>query len=270
MESSNKVISQQGNLKSAVTALILASSFIAGPLLAQDFYFSGSVGINDLQDSKTSGRFVSDFVSGQVTGFNNPVTFPSGSPFSWDTDFSDGETLSFAFGYTFNQFRVELAHHRSRNSVSGQTDVVFGDTNLSFVDAGVLTTGNVGDIGVDTGLFLSGSGRMETTTVMLNTYYDFDFGGDINPYVGVGIGNAEESVLFRTTRGGNLTRDKDNGFAWQLIGGVEYQALSNVSVFAQYRYFQAEDPELGLKLLPGSISVENKFQALEIGLRFSF
>jgi opacity protein-like surface antigen len=85
----------------------------------------------------------------------------------------------------------------------------------------------------------------------------------------VGIGNAEESVLFRT-RNGNLTRDKDNGFAWQVIAGLEYQALPNVALFGQYRYFQAEDPELGLKLLPGSINVENQFDAFELGLRFSF
>lgn len=269
MKSSSKVISGKNNLKSVVTALVLASSFVAGPLLAQDFYVSGIVGINDPQNSNTSGTFVNNFVSGQVTGFTSPVTFATGSPFSWETDFGDGETYSLAAGYKYNSYRIELALQRSSNSVTGQSNVAFGSTNLTAIDAGVLTTGNIGDTGINTGLFLSEGGRMETTTVMLNAYYDFDFGGDLNPYVGVGIGNAEESVLFRT-RGGNLTRDEDNGFAWQLIGGLEYQALPNVSLFGQYRYFQAEDPELGLKLLPGSINVENQFQAFEIGLRFSF
>lgn len=269
MESSNKMISRQNGFKSAVTALVLASFFSAGTLLAQDFYISGIAGINDPQNSNSSGTFVNNFVSGQVTGFTSPVTFATGSRFSWETDFADGETYSLAAGYKYKSYRVELALQRATNSVTSQSDVVFGSTNLTFIDAGVLTTGNVGDIGVDTGLFLSQGGSMETTTVMLNAYYDFDFGGDLNPYVGVGIGNAEESVLFRAA-GGNLTRDKDNGFAWQLIGGLEYQALPNVSLFGQYRYFQAEDPELGLKMIPGSVNVENQFQAFEVGLKFSF
>jgi opacity protein-like surface antigen len=269
MESSNKVISHRNNLKNAAKALVLTSFFIAGPLLAQDFYISGIVGVNNPQNSNSSGTFINNFVSGQVTGFSSPVTFATGSPFSWETDFADGETYSLAAGYEYKSFRVELALGRSANSVTSQSDVVFGSTNLTFIDAGVLTTGNVGDTGVNTGLFLSEGGRMETTTVMLNVYHDFDFGGDLNPYVGVGVGNAEESILFRT-RDGNLTRDKDNGFAWQLIAGLEYQALPSVALFGQYRYFQAEDPELGLKLLPGSINVENKFQAFEVGLRFSF
>ena len=240
-----------------------------GPLLAEDFYIAGTVGINDPQNSNSAGNFVNNFVSGQGTVFNSPVTFAAGSPFSWETDFADGETYFLAAGYKYKSYRVELALQRSSNTVTSQSDMVLSSTNLTSIDAGVLITGNVGDTGVNTGLFLSEGGRMETTAVMLNAYYDFDFGGDINPYVGVGIGNAEENVLFRT-RGGNLTRDKDNGFAWQLIGGLEYQALPNAVLFGQYRYFRAEDSELGLKILSGSINVENQFQAFEVGLRFSF
>ncbi|MFK7862585.1 MAG: outer membrane protein [Pseudohongiellaceae bacterium] len=270
MESSNKVISKHQNRRSIFIATSLATSlFFGSTALAQDFYVSGSVGINDQQNSNSSGNFVNNFTTGQVTGFTSPVSFASGTPFSWETDFSDGETYSIAFGYTYNQFRFELAHHRSSNNVSGQSDLTVGATDLSSVDAGVLLTGNTNDIGVSSDLFLSGGGRMDTTTVMLNAYYDFDFGGDLNPYVGVGIGNAEEDVLF-TTQSGNLLRDKDNGFAWQLIGGVEYQATPTVSFFGQYRYFRANDPTLGLKLLPGSVDVENQFQAFEVGLRYSF
>lgn len=270
MESSNKVISQQQTHRSILLAATMASSLLIGaPALAQDFYVSGSVGINDLQNSNSSGNFVSNFVSGQVSGFASPVTFATGTPFSWETDFSDGETYSLAIGYTYEQFRFELAHHRSSNDVTGQSDVIFGGSNLTAVDAGILSTGNMTDTGIGTGVFLSGGGTMDTTTVMLNAYYDFDFGGDLNPYLGVGIGNAEEDVVFRTLNG-NLLRDKDNGFAWQLIGGVEYQATPTVSFFGQYRYFRAEDPSLGLKLLPGAVDVENQFQAFEVGLKFSF
>lgn len=270
MESSKKVISQQKTYRGILLAAAITSTLLTSPVtLAQDFYVSGSVGINDLQNSNSSGNFVNNFVTGQVTGFTSPLTFATGTPFSWETDFSDGETYSLAIGYTYEQFRFELAHHRSSNNVSGQSDVIFGGTDLSSVDAGVLTTGNMNDTGVTTSAFLSGGGRMDTTTVMLNAYYDFDLGGDLNPYVGVGIGNAEEDVLF-TTASGNLLRDKDNGFAWQLIGGLEYQATPTVSFFGQYRYFRANDPTLGLKLLPGAVDVENQFQAFEVGLRFSF
>lgn len=270
MESSFNVTSQSNIFRQTLLVVtFITLLFTASSVFSQEFYFSGSVGLNDPSDSSSSGRFVSDFVSGQVSGFDSPVTFASGAPFGWETDFSDGETYSFAVGYKFSSFRIELAHQSSSSNVSSQSDVNFAGTDVTSLDAGFLITGNTNDFGINVGQYLSSGGRMDTTTVMLNGYYDFDFGGDLNPYVGVGIGNAEEDVVFSTVDG-NLLRDKENGFAWQLIGGLEYQATPRVSVFGQYRYFQADDPSFGLKLLPGSVDVENQFQAFEIGLRFSF
>lgn len=255
------------NLQSLFTALGFV--FVAGTTSAQDFYVSGSVGLNNPQASTNQGRLLSGFTTGTVTGFTPPVTFPVGDALSWTTGFTDGETYALAVGYDYKPFRIELALNKVSNKVGNQANLSIGGRNLSAVDAGVLRSDVTQNLGIDTLSFLSGGGNMDSTSLMLNLYYDFDFGGDLNPFVAVGIGNAEEEVVFDALDRGFI-RDKDNGFAWQLIGGFEYEVDHNVSFFGQYRWFQAQDPRFGLKILPASLDVENQFQAVEIGLRFTF
>lgn len=246
------------------TGLVAVSVLCASQALAQDFYISGSAGLNSPQDSTNSGQLRSAFTTQAVQGFAS-MPLEAGAPFSWNTDFSNGETYSVAFGYNYEPFRVELALHRTSNKVDKHTGFTLANMDISRADVGIL------------GAEFSGSsvegfpagGRMESTSVMLNAYYDFDWDGDLDPYIGIGIGNAEEEVAFSSLTG-NIINGQENDFAWQLLAGFQYSVDSSVSFFGQVRYFKANDPDFNTALFPGTVGIEHEFQAFEVGLRFSF
>lgn len=248
-----------------VSALIMSSLFSVSEVAAQDFYVSGMIGLNNPQNSNNSGQLSSGFVTQAVPGFAS-MPLAAGTPFSWNTDFSDGEAYSVAFGYNYEPFRIELALHRTANQVVKHTGFTLANMNISSADVGILGAG-FSDTSVEG--FLSPGGQMESTSVMLNAYYDFDWEGDIHPYVGIGIGNAEEDVSYASLNG-DVVSGQENDFAWQLMAGLQYTVDDYISFFGQYRYFQASDPDFSTTLIPGTIGVENQFQAIEFGLRFSF
>ena len=265
MVSSIVQLNLKPQVRIAAGAVLLAvSALSASTALGQDFYISGTVGLNNPQDSTNSGQLSSSFTTQSVPGFAGS-TLPAGSPFSLNTDFSNGETYSLAFGYSFELFRVELALQRTSNKVDKHTEFSLNNVDISRANVGILGTGFSGSSveGFTT------DGRMESTSVMLNAYYDFDWEGDIDPYVGIGIGNAEEEVVF-SSLSGNFINGQENDFAWQLIAGFQYRVDDAVSFFGQYRYFQASDPDFSTSLFPGAVGVEHQFQAFEFGLRFSF
>ncbi len=244
---------------------LMAGFYFSAAATAQDFYVSGFAGLNNPQNSNNSGLLGSPLTTTAVPGFAS-MPLAAGAPFSWNTDFTNGEVYSVAFGYNYDPFRVELALHRSSNNVDKQTGFTLGNMDISRADVGILSTGLSG---TSVEGFLSGGGRMESTSVMLNAYYDFDWEGDIDPYIGVGIGNAEEEVVY-SSRDGNVINGQENDFAWQVIAGFQYRVDNSVSFFGQYRYFNANDPDFRNTLFPGDVGIENRFQAIEIGLRFSF
>ncbi len=265
MVSSIKRLNLKPQVRNAVGPVLLAvSALCASTAFAQDFYIAGAAGLNNPQDSTNSGQLRSSFTTQSVPGFASSQ-LAAGTPFSWSTDFSDGETYSLAFGYSFELFRVELAMHRTSNKVDKHSEFSLANIDISRANVGILGTGFSGSSveGFTT------DGRMESTSVMLNAYYDFDWEGDIDPYVGIGIGNAEEEVVFSSLNG-NFLKGKENDLAWQLIAGFQYQVDNSVSFFGQYRYFQASDPDFNTSLFPGTVGVEHQFQAFEFGLRFSF
>ena len=249
----------------AASLLLVSGLISATGAAAQDFYVSGTVGLNNPQDSNNAGQLNTGFTTQAVPGFTS-MSLPAGAPFSWNTDFSDGETYSVAFGYNLDLFRVELALQRSSNKVDTHTGFTLGNMDVSRADVAILGTGLSGS---SVEGFVSSSGRMESTSVMLNAYYDFDWKGDLDPYIGVGIGNAEEEVVYSSANG-SVINGQENDFAWQLIAGFQYQVDSSVSFFGQYRYFHADDPDFRTTLFPGTVGIENQFQAIEFGLRFSF
>ena len=246
--------------------LMLATNVV----LAQGFYISGTIGLSNPDDSSNSGSFSSDFVTGEVTGVSPPLTLPAGSALSWNTDIDNGNYYGGAIGYDYGDIRVELALNRNDSDVANHSNVVAGGINLSSIDAGVLITGTTSDLGVTTAaLVANGGGEVSTTTVMLNAYYDFDLQGSVTPYIGLGLGNAQTDVSYVPSRV-LIADDDDDGFAWQVIVGAEYEATDAVSFFGNYRYVTVDDATIGLDLLPASLDVENSFGVLEIGLRFSF
>ncbi len=266
MGSSKSSVSKQTRHQiTAASALLITGLLSVSGAAAQDFYISGTVGLNNPQDSSNSGRLNTAFTTPAVPGFSS-MALAAGTPFSWNTDFSNGETYAVAFGYNYDPFRVELALQRASNNVDKHSNFTLNGMDISAANVGILGTGVTGTTVEG---YISPDGRMESTSVMLNVYYDFDWEGDIDPYVGIGIGNAEEEVVFSSATG-SIVDGQENDFAWQLIAGFQYQVDDSVSFFGQYRYFNASDPDFRTTFFPGTVGVENQYQAVEFGLRFSF
>jgi opacity protein-like surface antigen len=80
--------------------------------------------------------------------------------------------------------------------------------------------------------------------VMLNGFYDFDIGSAFRPYVGAGIGVANNRVRNVRTEvapafgGGTVTENGGNktGFAWSLGAGIAYAINPRMVLDVGYRY----------------------------------
>lgn len=249
----------------AVSATLLTSS-----AFADGFYLSGTLGAANQSSSNNSGVFTSNFTTGTVTGVMPALQIPAGSPLGWKTEFDSDLLYSGAFGYDYGNLRVEVQLNRAEGNVNRHTGVNAAGVDLSNIDAGVLISGNVGDLGVTTAnLVIDGVGEVETTSIMLNGFYDFDLGGDITPYVGFGIGNARTEASFAPSSTPILD-DDDNSFSWQVILGADYAISDSMSFFGNFRYFRAGDAGVDLDLLPATLDIENETQVFEMGLRYSF
>ncbi len=262
-------------LKSAFPAVRVALTFsslvlLASSVSAQDFYVSGGLGINFQDDTSNRGALVRSFTTGQVTGVAPPLTLPAGAPVSWSTEYDDGLFSSLALGWKLESFRVEAEYSWTQADINSHQGVNAGGIDLSAIDAGVLITGNVGNLGVSTAaLVADGRGDIDTDTWMLNGYYDFDLGNGFTPYVGLGLGLSESELVFNPS-GVAVLSDEDRVFAWQAMGGVSYALSETLSVYGNYRYRTAEDMQFSASLLPARFNIDVEAQSLDIGIRYGF
>jgi OOP family OmpA-OmpF porin len=81
---------------------------------------------------------------------------------------------------------------------------------------------------------------INASVLMVNGYYDFDFGSKFVPYVGVGIGSLMPSATYSDT---SITNSDQNQFAYQGIVGVDYKVSEKVSVGVNYRYMSWTDTD---------------------------
>lgn len=251
-------------------ALAVCFAILAVNASAQGFYVSGALGASNQSSSSNSGNFTSAFTTGTVTGVNPPLEIPAGAGLGWNTEFDSDLVVSGALGYDLGQFRLELAMGHNESNVNKHFDVTAAGIDLSSIDAGVLIAGNEGDLGTPVASLVSdGTGEIKTTSLMVNGFYDFELGGDLTPYVGVGIGLARADVSFAPSAT-PIVNDDDNGFAWQAIVGAEYTITDRIGFFGNFRFFRADDASVNLDLLPATLDIENDLQFFELGLRYSF
>ena len=117
---------------------------------------------------------------------------------------------------------------------------------------------------------LSGSGTERTLDFMGNLIYDFDLGGPIIPYIGVGIGGAQVDVD-SLGAGGTSFNDRQLAFAYQGIVGVSYKISEALEAFADYRYFSTAGLDLKDSIpTPASVDDEYRSHTIIIGLRWTF
>jgi opacity protein-like surface antigen len=113
---------------------------------------------------------------------------------------------------------------------------------------------------------LTASGKITSTSVMLNGIRDLDMGWKfLVPYVGAGVGWARVNYDLPVP---NSTK-RDTGGIWQLIGGATFPLCKTVEAFADYRYFDTfsmDDINLGGSKIDGSYHGHE----VTAGLRWTF
>jgi outer membrane autotransporter protein len=84
---------------------------------------------------------------------------------------------------------------------------------------------------------------------MANAWYDFDMGNDFTPYIGGGVGYADNEL-----KHGLLANGTGGDFAWQLGAGVNYKIGDKTSIGLGYRYLDAGDIEVTMARRLGGVS----------------
>ena len=251
-------------------AAVFAGASLMSATAAAEFYVAGSYGIVDQDDSSNKGNFTSDFTTGTVTGVNPPLTIPAQSPVGWKTEFDRGDQWTLALGWKIDNFRVELEYARSASDVDTHKGVSAAGIDLTDIDAGVLISGNVGDLGVTVGeLVANGRGEIETDSFFLNGYYDFENESAFTPFVGVGIGTTTVDVEYAPS-GVPVISDDDSGMSYQAIVGADYEITEALDVVLSIQYVTGDDATVSSSLLPAKFDIENESISYRLGLRYTF
>jgi len=108
---------------------------------------------------------------------------------------------------------------------------------------------------------LSGGGDVHAWSAMANAFYDFNRGGALEPYVGVGVGAAR----LTTNYGGGFVDDQDTVVAYQALVGIAASITEQLDLDVGFRYFQADGAELN-----GFVDQDYTHQAITVGLRYQF
>jgi outer membrane protein OmpA-like peptidoglycan-associated protein len=149
---------------------------------------------------------------------------------------------SIGVGYAFSHgFRVEGEFSHRFNDVETNTEVLDGD--------------------------------VRAWAAMFNLYYDFNRGGRLEPYVGLGVGAARLNASAVFNAGNDEFDDDDTVAAYQAMAGVAIGLTDRLDLDIGYRYFYAPDAEFdGLEdgVVPTTYSADYTHQAVTVGLRYQF
>ncbi|UHQ53816.1 MULTISPECIES: outer membrane protein [Microbulbifer] len=254
--------------KLAMTALAAALASVSAH--AEDFYISGSVSWNDMDDIDTDGRFTGDFVTGEGVAIPSGVVIPRGTRLRWDTDIDSSWGVQLAAGWRMREWRFEVEYAWAEHDVESHKNVRVGGANIDGVDAAVLLTGQLEPLGVTVGeLVDGGQGDVSTDFVFFNAYYDFDTGTQWQPYLGAGLGNAWVDVDYKPSDV-RIVDDDDSVFAWQLMGGINYLCTDELTYFGGLRWRETDDAEVRSRLLPADFDIDTESLIVEIGARWHF
>ena len=185
-------------------------------------------------------------------------TKPSNNEFRTNTgtvrsDFDDGFGFGAAFGGRLGQVG---ANHRWR--VEGE---------LSY------RSNNVKSLSLNGTSATGPTGKMKSTSLMLNGYIDFNEASDFTPYLGAGLGLSKvDADNFGSSTTPTILNDGDTVFAYQAIAGIGWDISSRTELFLEYRYFATED--VGVRTTPaaGAVSTNLSYDTNNVflGVRFGF
>ncbi|KCZ98951.1 OmpA family protein, partial [Hyphomonas polymorpha PS728] len=172
-----------------------------------------------------------------------------------DSSVSENLGLSVGLGYGFaNGLRLE--------GVLGQRG---GDLDVPNGINGTLT-----------GATAAPAGYASVTDLMVNGLYDFNKGGSIQPYIGLGVGGARVDAkasnrTFAAGAAANGFSDKASGIAYQGLLGVGFKLSERLTMDVGYKYFTVEDLNFDGKAgTAGSYDVDYQDHTATLGVRYSF
>lgn len=114
-----------------------------------------------------------------------------------------------------------------------------------------------------------GSGDVDAATLMGNVLFDFNLGGRLKPYLGLGIGAARVDFDGVGPVGGTEIDDDDYGLAYQGIVGLSYALSDRLTLTVDYRYLEA--PQLTYRTDSGlNVDANYRTHSVLAGLRFNF
>lgn len=251
-------------------ALAIALGLGSSAVYADGFYVSGTLSYNDMDDTFNDGVFTREFVTGPGTTIPAGVALPRGTDVSWRTDVDSGAGVNLALGWRMEAVRIEAEYAYAKHDVDSHAGVTAAGIALGNEDAGVLVTGAPGNLGVSVAdLVADGRGDFTADYLFVNAYYDFDAGWSLNPYVGIGIGNAWIDVDYSPSNV-SIIDDDDSVLAYQLMGGLNYQCNEQLEFFGGLRWRQTDDIDVNANLLPAAFEIENQSWLAEIGARWTF
>jgi opacity protein-like surface antigen len=239
-------------LASAATAAVLA----VAPANAAGAYVSIFGGWNQLGNDVGGvsgvGNATATTTATHITGTGPTATTHTDTiTFNFPTAFAnsgakgeDGYVLGAAIGKDLSNWmkglrgELEFAYRRSSLgpavAFAAVTDTQDTVTNSHF--ATPFTSVNTATTSA-----VSGSGSVGTFTIMANAWYDFDMSGSFTPYVGGGVGYADNEIEH-----GLVMNGTGGDFAWQLGAGVNVPIGDKTSIGLGYRYLDAGDVTLTL------------------------
>jgi opacity protein-like surface antigen len=148
-----------------------------------------------------------------------------------------------------------------------------------------VTLGYRGDYGFDqTGGGVRARANLDSFVGLVNGYWDITTVAGFTPYIGAGIGFADNSygrTRVSTTGGapiGTLNGDTTTDFAWQATAGVSYSVTPKWAIDFGYHYLDMGTAQTGSTFTAGGVGLatggplKGDLQAHEatVGLRYSF
>lgn len=116
-------------------------------------------------------------------------------------------------------------------------------------------------------------GNARAWAVMANVFYDFNRGGRVQPYLGLGVGGAR--IHTRGAVGPVSFSDDDTVVAYQAMIGAAITLTPQLDLDVGYRYFKAPDANFNGVVdfegpEPFSFDADYVHQAVTVGLRYQF
>ncbi|MBO9473612.1 MULTISPECIES: outer membrane protein [unclassified Shimia] len=221
--------------RSLLGATLLATTTLAAPAFAQDWYVQGFLGYSYADDAEHSGNI-------------------GGNTQSVLTDLDEDLSYGVSVGRNITSFGNGL-------SLRGEVELSYRSNDVNAVDFSGNGAGNEANPG----------GDISATYLLGNLIVDVETSSKFTPYFGggLGVGFFDQNISYGN---GVTIRGDDEVFTAQLIAGTSYEINDQVSLFGDVRYTRGFDVT-GTRTSPaGTATVSDDLSntSLNLGVRFTF